>query len=96
VLHPRDPEQDDRARQFRLKNIERCVAAAKEQPNDTVMLRSDLLTPGTTRGRGAGSGRRVAIHATTANPAGVEPVARERLERPHHEEHRACENAACE
>jgi hypothetical protein len=40
---PRDPEQDDRALQFRLKNIERCVPA--EQPKDTVMLRSDPLTP---------------------------------------------------
>lgn len=34
-----------RARQFRLKNIARCVAAAKEQPKDTVTLRSDLMDP---------------------------------------------------
>jgi AAA domain len=45
VLHPRDPGQDESARQFRLKNIERCVAAAKRQPGDTVMLRADLMTP---------------------------------------------------
>jgi hypothetical protein len=45
VLCPGDPEQDESARQFRLKNITRCVAAAKEQPEDTVMLRSDLMDP---------------------------------------------------
>jgi hypothetical protein len=45
VLCPGDPEQDESARQFRLKNIERGVAAAMEQPEDTVMLRSDLMTP---------------------------------------------------
>jgi adenylylsulfate kinase-like enzyme len=45
VLCPDNPERDERARQFRLKNIERCVAAAKEQPEDTVMLRSDLMNP---------------------------------------------------
>lgn len=45
VLCPGDPERDDSARQFRLKNIGRCVAAAKEQPEGTVMLRSDLMNP---------------------------------------------------
>jgi len=45
VLHPRDPGQDESARQFRLKNIECCVAAPKEQPEDTMILRSDLMTP---------------------------------------------------
>jgi len=45
VLCPGDPDRDESARQFRLKNIGRCVAAAKEQPEHTVMLRSDLMTP---------------------------------------------------
>jgi adenylylsulfate kinase-like enzyme len=45
VITPDDPEQDESARQFRLKNIARCVAAAKEQPEDAVMLRSDLMDP---------------------------------------------------
>jgi hypothetical protein len=45
VITPDDPEQDESARQFRLKNIARCIAAAKEQPEDTVMLRSDLMDP---------------------------------------------------
>ena len=33
------------AHAFRLKNIDRCVAAAARQPADTLMLRSDLQTP---------------------------------------------------
>jgi hypothetical protein len=45
VVCPGDPERDEIARQWRLKNIERCVAAAKEQPEDTVMLQSDLMDP---------------------------------------------------
>jgi thymidylate kinase len=45
VLCPGDPERDDSARQFRLNSIGRCVAAAKEQPENTVMLRSDLMNP---------------------------------------------------
>jgi gluconate kinase len=45
VLCPSDQEKDESARQWRLSNIERCVAAAKEQPDDTVMLRSDLMEP---------------------------------------------------
>lgn len=45
VVTPGDPEWDESARQFRLNNIARCVAAAKEQPEDTVMLRSDLMDP---------------------------------------------------
>ncbi len=45
VVTPGDPGWDERARQFRLKNIARCVAAAKEQPEGTVMLRSDLMDP---------------------------------------------------
>lgn len=45
VILPSDPERDEIARQWRLNNIERCVAAAKEQPEDTVMLRSDLMDP---------------------------------------------------
>ncbi len=45
MICPGDPERDEIARQFRLKNIGRCVAAAKEQPEDTVMLRCDLMDP---------------------------------------------------
>lgn len=45
VLCPEDPGRDERARQFRLKNIERCVAAAQEQPEGTIMLRSGLMDP---------------------------------------------------
>ena len=45
VLCPGDPDRDERARQWRLKNIGRCVAAAKEQPEHTVMLRSDRMDP---------------------------------------------------
>jgi hypothetical protein len=42
---PGDPERDDSGRQFRLRNIACCAAAAKEQPEYTVMLRSDLMDP---------------------------------------------------
>ena len=45
VLHPGSPELDAEARAFRLKNVDRCVAAAERQPADTLMLRSDLLSP---------------------------------------------------
>jgi hypothetical protein len=45
VVCPGDLERDESNRQFRLNNIARCVAAAKEQPDDTVMLRSDLMDP---------------------------------------------------
>ena len=44
VVSP-DPERDEFARQWCLKNLGRCVEAAKEQPEDTVMLRSDLMDP---------------------------------------------------
>jgi AAA domain len=36
VLVPGNPERDERARQFRLRNVARCVAAAKEQPDGTI------------------------------------------------------------
>lgn len=45
MICPGNPERDESARQFRLKNIRRCVAAAKKQPEDTVVLRSDLMDP---------------------------------------------------
>jgi hypothetical protein len=45
VIIPGDPERDDSGRQFRLKNIACCAAAVKEQPEYTVMLRSDLMDP---------------------------------------------------
>ncbi|MFI9005870.1 AAA family ATPase [Actinosynnema sp. NPDC053489] len=46
VLVPDDPERDARAREFRLGNIARCVAASSELPSGTLVLRGDLLTPG--------------------------------------------------
>jgi gluconate kinase len=45
VICPGDPERDEISRQWRLNNIARCVAAAKEQPEDTLLLRSDLMDP---------------------------------------------------
>jgi thymidylate kinase len=45
VLLPDDPERDESSRQFRLRNMARCLAAAKEQPEGTIMLRSDLMNP---------------------------------------------------
>jgi hypothetical protein len=45
ILNPADAEQDAKARAFRLKNVDRCVAAAARQSADTLMLRSDLQTP---------------------------------------------------
>ena len=45
VICPGDPERDEISRRWRLNNIARCVAAAKEQPEDTLLLRSDLMDP---------------------------------------------------
>jgi adenylylsulfate kinase-like enzyme len=40
-----DPEADARARAFRLRNVDRCVAARTELPADTLVLRSDQHAP---------------------------------------------------
>jgi cytidylate kinase len=45
VLVPDDPERDQQAREFGLRNLERCVAAAARQPAGTLLLRSDKLSP---------------------------------------------------
>ncbi len=46
VLVPDDPDRDAQAREFRLGNVARCVAASSELPSGTLVLRGDLLTPG--------------------------------------------------
>jgi len=46
VLVPDDPDRDAQAREFRIGNISRCVAARSELPPATVVLRGDQLTPG--------------------------------------------------
>jgi len=45
VLMPEDPERDADARAFRLKNIERCVAARQELPAGTVILETQDQKP---------------------------------------------------
>lgn len=45
VLVPDDPERDGQAREFRIGNITRCVAASSELPPGTLVLRGDQLTP---------------------------------------------------
>lgn len=45
VLFEDDPAQDAGARAFRLRNIERCVAARASLPADALVLRSDQHTP---------------------------------------------------
>jgi len=38
------PQSDD-AREFRLRNVDRCVAARDDLPDDTLVLRGDRHTP---------------------------------------------------
>lgn len=45
VLDPGDPQVDQQAREFGLRAIDRCMAAAARQPAETLMLRSDKLSP---------------------------------------------------
>lgn len=45
VLVPDDLERDAQAREFRIGNIDRCVAARSELSPGTLVLRGDLLTP---------------------------------------------------
>jgi AAA domain-containing protein len=40
-----DPEADQQAREFRLRNLDRGIAAAARTPSGTLLLRSDKLTP---------------------------------------------------
>ena len=45
VLVPGDPEADQQAREFCLRNADRAAAAAARVPPGTLLLRSDKLTP---------------------------------------------------
>lgn len=45
ILDPDNPEVDQSAREFCLRNVDRGIAAAARQPGGTVILRSDNLTP---------------------------------------------------
>jgi len=45
VLVPDDPERDQQAREFGLRNLDRGIAAAARVPAGTLLLRSDTLTP---------------------------------------------------
>jgi predicted kinase len=45
VVYPPDPEVDQRAREFGLSWVDAAVDAAARQPDGTLMLRSDRLTP---------------------------------------------------
>ena len=44
VLVPDDPEHDQQARDFCLRNLDRGIAAAARVPAGTLLLRSDKLT----------------------------------------------------
>lgn len=45
VLDPHNPDADAQARAFRLRNVDRCVAARAALPADTLVLRGDRHTP---------------------------------------------------
>ncbi len=45
VLVPDNPEADQSARGFGLSHVDAAVAAAARQPGETLMLRSDKLSP---------------------------------------------------
>ena len=45
ILVPGDPEADQQAREFGLRNLNRGIAAAARVPAGTLLLRSDKLTP---------------------------------------------------
>jgi gluconate kinase len=45
ILHPDNPQADQQAREFCLRNLDRGIAAAARQPAGTLMLRSDKLSP---------------------------------------------------
>lgn len=43
VFHPDNPEADQSAREFCLRNLDRAAAAAASQPEGTLTLRSDKM-----------------------------------------------------
>ncbi|WP_158843683.1 hypothetical protein [Saccharothrix deserti] len=45
VLDPDNPQVDANAPAFRLRNVDRCVAARTALPPDTLVLRSDHHDP---------------------------------------------------
>jgi AAA domain len=45
ILVPGDPEADQQARDFGLRNLDRGIAAAARVPPGTLLLRSDKLAP---------------------------------------------------
>lgn len=45
ATHPDSPEWDQTAREFGMTGVDEMVAAAARQPDGTLMLRSDRLTP---------------------------------------------------
>ncbi|MFD0204212.1 MULTISPECIES: AAA family ATPase [Saccharothrix] len=45
VLDPHNAQADADARAFRLRNVDRCVAARDTLPADALVLRGDLHTP---------------------------------------------------
>jgi AAA domain len=45
ILVPNDPEADQQARDFGLRNLDRGIAAAARVPPETLLLRSDKLAP---------------------------------------------------
>ncbi len=45
VMDPHNPEADARIRDFRLRNVDRCVAARADLPADTLVLRGDRHAP---------------------------------------------------
>ena len=46
VLAPDDPQADTAAREFRLGNVDRCVAARAALGPETLVLRADHEDPG--------------------------------------------------
>lgn len=45
VLDPNNPQADADARAFRLRNVDRCVAARTDLPTDTLVVRADQSSP---------------------------------------------------
>lgn len=45
VIHPDNPDWDHAAREFGMTRVDEMVAAAARQTSETLMLRSDRLTP---------------------------------------------------
>ncbi len=45
IIHPDNADADADAREFRHSNVERCIAARAQLPPETLILRSDELSP---------------------------------------------------